>query len=50
MSVLDHISIAAGGADDGAPGLLPHGHPAYHAAFLADPDGNSIEAVCHLPG
>lgn len=41
--------IAAGGAEDGAPGLRPHYHANYYAAFLLDPDGNRIEAVCHLP-
>ncbi len=39
--------LAAGGRDDGAPGLRPHYHAAYYAAFLLDPDGNRIEAVCH---
>lgn len=39
--------LTAGGADDGAPGLRPHYHSAYYAAFLRDPDGNRIEAVCH---
>ena len=39
--------VAHGGADDGAPGLRPHYHAQYYAAFLADPDGNRIEAVCH---
>jgi catechol 2,3-dioxygenase-like lactoylglutathione lyase family enzyme len=39
--------IAAGGRDDGPPGLRPHYHPAYYAAFLMDPEGNRIEAVCH---
>lgn len=39
--------LAAGGTDDGAPGLRPHYHPTYYAAFLRDPDGNRIEAVCH---
>jgi catechol 2,3-dioxygenase-like lactoylglutathione lyase family enzyme len=38
--------LAAGGTDDGAPGLR-HYHPSYYAAFLRDPDGNRIEAVCH---
>ncbi len=38
--------VAAGGADDGAPGLR-HYHPFYYAAFLRDPDGNRVEAVCH---
>jgi catechol 2,3-dioxygenase-like lactoylglutathione lyase family enzyme len=41
--------LAAGGRCDGAPGLRPHYHPAYYAAFLLDPDGNRIEAVCHRP-
>ncbi|MFC7473826.1 VOC family protein [Dankookia sp. GCM10030260] len=39
--------LAAGGADDGAPGLRPHYHAGYYAAFLRDPAGNRIEAVCH---
>lgn len=39
--------VAAGGRDDGAPGLRPHYHAGYYAAFLTDPDGNRIEAVCH---
>ncbi len=39
--------LAAGGTDEGAPGLRPHYHPTYYAAFLRDPDGNRIEAVCH---
>jgi catechol 2,3-dioxygenase-like lactoylglutathione lyase family enzyme len=38
--------IAAGGSDDGAPGLRSY-HASYYAAFLRDPDGNRIEAVCH---
>jgi len=41
--------LAAGGRDEGAPGLRAHYHPHYYAAFLRDPDGNRIEAVCHLP-
>jgi len=40
-------AIAAGGADNGAPGLRPQYHAAYYAAFVLDPDGNNIEAVCH---
>ncbi|RAI56279.1 VOC family protein [Roseicella frigidaeris] len=39
--------LAAGGADDGAPGLRPHYHAHYYAAFLRDPAGNRVEAVCH---
>ena len=38
--------IAAGGIDDGPPGLR-HYHAAYYGAFLRDPDGNKVEAVCH---
>src|SRR3982075_3135539 len=38
--------IAAGGSDDGAPGLRDY-HASYYGAFLRDPDGNRIEAVCH---
>lgn len=40
--------LAAGGTDNGAPGLRPY-HPGYYAAFLLDPDGNNIEAVFHGP-
>lgn len=42
-------SIAAGGSDNGAPGLRSHYHAEYYAAFVLDPDGHNIEAVCHLP-
>lgn len=41
--------VAAGGKDDGAPGLRPQYHAHYYAAFLIDPEGNRIEAVCHEP-
>jgi catechol 2,3-dioxygenase-like lactoylglutathione lyase family enzyme len=40
-------AIAAGGTDNGAPGLRPHYHPNYYGAFVRDPDGHNIEAVCH---
>ena len=42
-------AIAAGGLDNGAPGLRAHYHPHYYGAFVIDPDGNNMEAVCHLP-
>jgi catechol 2,3-dioxygenase-like lactoylglutathione lyase family enzyme len=43
-----HVAaLAAGGRDNGAPGLRPHYHPNYYGAFVYDPDGNNIEAVCH---
>lgn len=41
--------LAAGGTDHGAPGLRAHYHPDYYGAFITDPDGHNIEAVCHLP-
>jgi len=41
--------IAAGGKDNGAPGLREIYHPHYYGAFLIDPDGHNIEAVCHKP-
>src|SRR4029453_6182600 len=40
-------ACAAGGRDNGAPGLRPHYHPDYYGAFVLDPDGHNIEAVCH---
>jgi catechol 2,3-dioxygenase-like lactoylglutathione lyase family enzyme len=39
--------ISTGGQDDGAPGVRPHYHAHYYGAFLRDPFGNRIEAVCH---
>lgn len=39
--------LAAGGTDNGAPAIRARYHPNYYAAFLLDPDGNNIEAVCH---
>ncbi|MDB5415494.1 MAG: glyoxalase [Rubritepida sp.] len=41
--------LAHGGRDDGAPGLRVQYHPAYYGAFLLDPDGNRVEAVCNRP-
>jgi catechol 2,3-dioxygenase-like lactoylglutathione lyase family enzyme len=43
-------ALEAGGKDNGAPGLRPHYHPNYYGAFVLDPDGHNIEAVCHAPG
>ncbi|MEA2272521.1 MAG: hypothetical protein QOI98_1229 [Solirubrobacteraceae bacterium] len=42
-------ALAAGGTDNGAPGLREHYHPTYYGAFVLDPDGNNIEVVCHNP-
>jgi catechol 2,3-dioxygenase-like lactoylglutathione lyase family enzyme len=41
--------LAAGGVDNGAPGIRAHYHPDYYGAFVLDPDGHNIEAVCHAP-
>jgi len=40
-------ALAAGGRDHGAPGLRPHYRPTYYGAFVFDPDGHNLEAVCH---
>ncbi|HVY62829.1 MAG TPA: VOC family protein [Planctomycetota bacterium] len=42
-------ALAAGGTDNGKPGLRPEYHPNYYGAFVYDPDGNNIEACCHKP-
>jgi catechol 2,3-dioxygenase-like lactoylglutathione lyase family enzyme len=41
--------LAAGGRDNGSPGPRPHYHPNYYGAYVLDPDGHNIEAVCHGP-
>jgi catechol 2,3-dioxygenase-like lactoylglutathione lyase family enzyme len=43
------VVLAAGGKDNGAPGLRPHYHANYYGAFVLDPDGHNIEAIRHLP-
>ena len=45
-----HAALAAGGRDNGAPGLRPYYHAHYYGAFVFDPDGNNVEAVCHKAG
>jgi catechol 2,3-dioxygenase-like lactoylglutathione lyase family enzyme len=42
-------ALAAGGKDNGAPGVRPHYHANYYAAFVIGPDGHNVEAVCHQP-
>jgi catechol 2,3-dioxygenase-like lactoylglutathione lyase family enzyme len=42
-------AIAAGGADNGKPGVRAQYHPNYYGAFVLDPEGHNIEAVCHKP-
>jgi catechol 2,3-dioxygenase-like lactoylglutathione lyase family enzyme len=49
VDAFHRAAIAAGGRDNGPPGLRPHYHPNYYGAFVLDPDGHNIEAVCHLP-
>jgi catechol 2,3-dioxygenase-like lactoylglutathione lyase family enzyme len=47
VDAFHRAALAAGGTDNGAPGLRPQYHPTYYAAFVRDPDGHNIEAVCH---
>ena len=42
-------ALDAGGTDNGSPGVRPHYHANYYGAFVTDPDGHNIEAVCHSP-
>jgi catechol 2,3-dioxygenase-like lactoylglutathione lyase family enzyme len=42
-------ALAAGGKDNGAPGLRPHYHANYYGAFVIGPDGHNVEVVCHRP-
>jgi catechol 2,3-dioxygenase-like lactoylglutathione lyase family enzyme len=47
VGAFHQAALAAGGRDNGAPGLRPQYHPNYYGAFVLDPDGHNIEAVCH---
>ncbi|MDR2213529.1 MAG: VOC family protein [Pseudomonadales bacterium] len=49
VDAFHNAALAAGGKDNGAPGLRPHYHPHYYGAFVFDPDGINVEAVCHSP-
>ena len=42
-------ALEAGGTDNGAPGVREIYHPTYYGAYVLDPDGNNVEAVCHAP-
>lgn len=50
VTAFHRAALAAGGKDNGAPGLRPDYHADYFAAFVIDPDGNNVEAVCHTSG
>ena len=49
VDAFHRAALAAGAKDNGAPGLRPDYHPNYYGAFVFDPDGNNVEAVCHRP-
>ena len=49
VDAFHRAALAAGGRDNGAPGLRPHYHANYYGAFVIGPDGHNIEAVCHKP-
>lgn len=49
VDAFHQAGLDAGGRDNGPPGLRPHYHSSYYGAFILDPDGNNIEAVCHRP-
>jgi catechol 2,3-dioxygenase-like lactoylglutathione lyase family enzyme len=50
VDAFHRAALAAGGRDNGAPGLRPEYHPNYYGAFVLDPDRHNIEAVCHDAG
>ena len=50
VDAFHRAALAAGGRDNGPPGLRPDYHPHYYGAFVIDPEGKNIEAVCHQPG
>jgi catechol 2,3-dioxygenase-like lactoylglutathione lyase family enzyme len=49
VDAFHQAALAAGGRDNGPPGLRPKYHPSYYGAFVLDPDGNNVAAVSHLP-
>jgi catechol 2,3-dioxygenase-like lactoylglutathione lyase family enzyme len=50
VDAFHRAALAAGAKDNGAPGPRPQYHPGYYGAFVIDPDGHNLEAVCHRPG
>jgi catechol 2,3-dioxygenase-like lactoylglutathione lyase family enzyme len=49
VEAFHRAALEAGGKDNGAPGLRPHYHANYYAAFVIGPDGHNVEVVCHEP-
>ena len=49
VDAFHQAAVATGARDNGAPGLRAVYHPTYYGAFVIDPDGNNVEAVCHKP-
>jgi len=49
VKAFHQAALAAGAKDNGEPGLRPEYHEGYYGAFVLDPDGHNIEAVCHRP-
>jgi catechol 2,3-dioxygenase-like lactoylglutathione lyase family enzyme len=49
VDAFHEAALAAGGQDNGAPGLRPQYHETYYGAYVLDPEGNNVEAVCHSP-
>jgi catechol 2,3-dioxygenase-like lactoylglutathione lyase family enzyme len=49
VDAFHQAALAAGGVDNGAPGVRAYYHPSYYGAFVRDADGNNVEAVCHKP-
>jgi catechol 2,3-dioxygenase-like lactoylglutathione lyase family enzyme len=49
VDAFHQAAVAAGGTDNGAPGLRPQYHETYYGAYVLDPDGHNVEAVCHRP-
>jgi len=47
VDAFHEAALGAGGTDNGPPGARPAYHPGYYGAFVLDPDGNNVEAVCH---
>ena len=50
VEAFHRAALDAGARDNGPPGLRPQYHSSYYGAFVLDPDGNNVEAVCHTAG